>query len=81
MPPGQVFHAMMDFVLSLVMLAAVALLAGAVVLFRRGLRKQPALMVVLSVILLANALIWSIPNERGQTLLEPDLGLEPDLAE
>jgi carbon starvation protein CstA len=63
----------MDLVLSLVMLAAVALLAGAVVLFRRGLRKQPALMVVLSAILLANALIWSIPNERGQTLLESDL--------
>ena len=64
---------MMNVVLSLVMFASLALLAGAVVLFRRGLRKQPALMLLLAAILVANAVIWSLPNDRGQSLLEPDL--------
>lgn len=64
---------MMNVVLSLVMFASIALLAGAVVLFRRGLRKQPALMLLLAAILVANAVIWSLPNDRGQSLLEPDL--------
>lgn len=58
---------MTDFVLSIVMLAALALVAGAVVLWRRtGQVKQPALMVLLAVIAVLNVLIWTIPTSTGE---------------
>lgn len=58
---------MTDIVLSIVMLAALALVAGAFVLWRRtGVVKQPALMVVLAVIAVLNVLIWTVPNEGGE---------------
>lgn len=57
---------MTDIVLSIVMLAALALVAGAVVLWRRtGELKNPALMVLLAVIALANVLIWTLPTAEG----------------
>ncbi len=57
---------MTDIVLSIVMLAALALVAGAFVLWRRtGAVKQPALMVVLAVIAVLNVLIWTVPTETG----------------
>jgi drug/metabolite transporter superfamily protein YnfA len=62
---------MQDFVLSLVMLAALALVAGAFVLWRRsGAVKQPALMVLLAVIAVINVLIWTIPASDGRAPLE-----------
>lgn len=55
-----------DVVLSIVMLAAFALLAGAFAYWRRtGEVRQPALMVVLALIAIANVLIWTIPAEDG----------------
>lgn len=58
---------MTDIVLSIVMLAALALLAGAFVLWRRtGQVKQPALMVLLAVIAVLNVLIWTIPSSGGE---------------
>ena len=58
---------MTDIVLSIVMLAALALVAGAVVLWRRtGQIKQPALMLVLAVIAVLNVLIWTIPTTGGE---------------
>lgn len=58
---------MTDIVLSIVMLAALALVAGAFVLWRRtGVVKQPALMVVLAVIAVLNVLIWTVPTEGGE---------------
>jgi hypothetical protein len=58
---------MTDIVLSIVMLAALALVAGAVVLWRRtGQVKQPALMVLLAVIAVLNVLIWTIPTSTGE---------------
>ena len=58
---------MTDIVLSIVMLAALALVAGAVVLWRRtGQIKQPALMVLLAVIAVLNVLIWTVPSESGE---------------
>ncbi len=58
---------MTDIVLSIVMLAALALLAGAFVLWRRtGQVKQPALMVLLAVIAVINVLIWTIPTGSGE---------------
>lgn len=58
---------MTDIVLSIVMLAALALVAGAFVLWRRtGEAKNPALMVLLAVIAVINVLIWTIPTESGE---------------
>lgn len=58
---------MTDIVLSIVMLAALALLGGAVVLWRRtGQIKQPALMVLLAVIAVLNVLIWTVPSAGGE---------------
>jgi hypothetical protein len=58
----------MDLVLSLVMLAAILLILGAVVLWRRtGEVKQPALMVVLALIAIGNVLIWTIPTAEGDS--------------
>lgn len=62
---------MTDIVLSIVMLTALALLAGAFVLWRRtGQVKQPALMVLLAVIAVLNVLIWTVPSESGEAPIE-----------
>ena len=56
----------MDTVLSIVMLAALALLAGAFWLWRRqGAIKQVWLMVLLALIMLGNVAIWTIPDNDG----------------
>lgn len=52
---------MADLALSLSMLAAVALLGGAIVLFRRGERRRALLMAVAGLVALANVAVWSIP--------------------
>ena len=57
---------MLDFALSLMMLAALALCAGAVFLWRRGERQRPALMVFMALILGANIAIWSLPDAGGE---------------
>lgn len=62
---------MTDIVLSIVMLAALALVAGAFFLWRRtGEVKNPALMVLLAVIAVANVLIWTVPSGSGQAPIE-----------
>ena len=62
---------MTDIVLSIVMLAAFALLAGAFALWRRtGEAKNPALMVLLAVIAVINVLIWTLPNPGGKAPVE-----------
>ncbi|PXW76010.1 hypothetical protein C7451_106174 [Blastomonas natatoria] len=63
---------MTSFVLSIAMLTAIALVFGAIVLFRRGQRKQPALMLVLAVVMIANVVIWSIPTKNGQSLVKTE---------
>jgi hypothetical protein len=60
----------MNIVLSIVMLAAFALLAGAFVMWRRtGQLKQPLLMVVLALIALGNVAIWTLPDASGEAPL------------
>jgi hypothetical protein len=60
-----------DFVLSVVMLTAVALVAGAFVYWRRtGTVKQPTLMVLLAIIAVLNVLIWTIPTRDGTAPLD-----------
>lgn len=61
----------MDTVLSLMVAAALALIAGAFVLWRRtGNRKQALLMVLLAVIALVNVGIWTVPDRSGDAPLE-----------
>lgn len=70
---------MTDWVFSLVMLAAIALLAGAFVYWRRtGEVKQPALMVVLAIVAVGNVLILTIPTSDGRAPVDK---IETDKAE
>ena len=53
---------MTDWILSILMLAGAALLAGGVYLFRSGKnKKQGVLMLVAAAVMFANVAIWSIP--------------------
>lgn len=61
----------LDLALSLTVLAAIALLAGAWALWRRtGNRKQPLLMVLLALIALVNIAIWTVPDRSGEAPLD-----------
>jgi hypothetical protein len=54
-------------VLSLLMLATIALTAGAVFLWRRtGERGRPLLMLVLAGVMLVNVAIWTLPDAAGE---------------
>ena len=64
----------MDWVLSLIMLAAVALLAGAVLVWRKGGRRQAGLMLVLAMVMLVNVLIWTVPAADGTTPVDRAAG-------
>lgn len=59
---------MTDAALSLAMLTALALMAGAVFLWRRGERQRPALMAILAAVMITNVVIWSLPTTGRQTL-------------
>ncbi|MBX9663658.1 hypothetical protein [Novosphingobium sp.] len=59
---------MTDAALSLAMLTALALMAGAVFLWRKGERQRPALMAILAAVMITNVVIWSLPTPGGQTL-------------
>ena len=63
---------MSNLVLSLAMLTAMALIAGAIVLLRRGLRKQPLLMLILATVMIGNVVIWSIPTGDGSALIKAE---------
>jgi drug/metabolite transporter superfamily protein YnfA len=65
----------MDAVLSIVMLAALALLAGAFWLWRRlGAVKQVWLMVLLALVMLVNVAIWTVPDKDGAAPLDRAAG-------
>ena len=59
---------MTDAALSLAMLTALALVAGAVFLWRKGERQRPWLMVILAAVMISNVVIWSLPTKTGATL-------------
>lgn len=61
---------MLDLVISIVVLAGLALIAGAVVLWRRGDAKNAALMAVLAAVMFVNIAIWMIPAEGGESLAD-----------
>src|SRR3546814_20636595 len=68
--PTNVRMLPMDAGLSILVLASIALVAGAIVLWRRpGFRKQAVLMLVLAAVALANVGIWTLPDASGNAQL------------
>lgn len=61
---------MFDLVISIILLSAIALAAGAFVLWRKGITKQALLMAVLSFVMFANVAIWLVPMSDGETPIE-----------
>lgn len=67
----RVKHSGMDLTLSILMLAAIALMAGAGFLwFKRNERKQASLMALLALIMIANIAIWLVPTSNGESPAE-----------
>lgn len=61
---------MIETALSLMVLTVVALLAGALFLWRRGAaRKQVILMLVLATVISVNVAIWTVPDRNGNAPL------------
>ena len=59
---------MLSVVLSIVMLAMFALIAGAAWLWRKpGMRKQALLMLAMAAIALVNVAIWTVPDGQGRS--------------
>lgn len=56
----------MAFVLSILVLLALALVAGGVVLWRRGARKQAGLMLAAATVAALNVAIWTVPDAGGE---------------
>ena len=62
---------MLDTVLSIVVLAAIALFFGAFFLWKRtGNTKNALLMVILAMVALVNVAIWTMPAADGETPLD-----------
>ena len=64
---------MMATALSLMILAIIALIGGAIFLLRRGgARKQALLMLVMSAVLAVNVAIWTLPAAGGSAPIAAD---------
>jgi len=75
----EFFTSNVGLVFALVMLAAVALVLGAVFLYRRtGQAQKPALMVLLAAIAIGNVLIWTLPTADGSSPIEQAQEAEAD---
>ncbi len=61
----------METFVSILMLAGIALLAGAVVLFRKGRRQQALLMAAAGLVMFANVAVWLMPTDDGRSLVNP----------
>ena len=62
---------MLDTVLSITVLAAILLVVGAFLMWRRtGNVKTALLMVLLAVVALVNVAIWVVPDAGGEAPLE-----------
>ncbi len=61
---------MFDLIISIIVLAAVALTVGGFVLWRKGFTRKAMLMGLLAFIMLANVAVWLVPMEDGNTPME-----------
>ena len=62
---------MAETVLALMVLTALALVGGAVWLWRKQRRgRQAMLMLVLAAVIAANVALWAVPNKSGETLVK-----------
>jgi peptidoglycan/LPS O-acetylase OafA/YrhL len=52
---------MFDWTMSIAVLAVIALLIGAVALWRRGVRRQAVLMVIAALVIAGNVAVWVMP--------------------
>ncbi len=62
---------MSEFILGIMVLAALALIWGGITLLQRARatgesKTKPVLMLVLAVIILGNVAIWTVPDESGK---------------
>lgn len=57
----------MNLILSILMLAGLGLIGGAIALARRGDRKKALLMVLAALVMLANVGIWTLPTASGES--------------
>ncbi|MBK6801521.1 MAG: hypothetical protein IPG83_08595 [Novosphingobium sp.] len=57
---------MMSTVLSILVLAAIAMLLGAAMMWRKGDRKRAMLMIILAMIAAINVAIWTLPDASGE---------------
>ena len=56
----------METILAVLVLTSIALVGGAIVLWRRDeARKQAVLMLVLALVMIVNVLIWALPQSSG----------------
>lgn len=60
----------MNFILSILMLAGLGLIGGAIVLARRGDRKKALLMVIAALVMFANVALLIVPLADGRTPAE-----------
>jgi uncharacterized membrane protein YpjA len=63
----------LDLVLSILVLATLALVFGAVVAWRRGARQKASLMLVLAAVCAVNVGIWTVPDSSGAVPLGREL--------
>jgi hypothetical protein len=60
----------MNLILSILMLGAIGLLAGAVLLWRRGDRRKAGLMALAALVMAGNVALLIVPLEDGRTPVE-----------
>jgi len=66
---------MSNLILSILMLAGAALLAGGIYILRKGTnRKQGLLMLVAAAVMFANVGIWTIPTPESNQPVSPQSG-------
>lgn len=64
---------MTDTILSVLVLASIALVIGAIAWWRRGQRKQALLMALLALVIAGNVAVWVVPDANGNAPARAEL--------